>query len=118
MLGQSGGGRRAAGRRASSHAAGQSLFSPSCCLALHLSLCRSVALSPTAEEINKRPDEYWTLVMDIARKNNLKRVLRCTQIMGRSENDDLSAAQIFYPIMQAADIFFLKVGAGWVHACA
>ena len=63
-----------------------------------------------AEEINKRPDEYWTLVMDIARKNNLKRVLRCTQIMGRSENDDLSAAQIFYPIMQAADIFFLKVG--------
>jgi tyrosyl-tRNA synthetase len=47
--------------------------------------------------------------MDIARKNNLKRVLRCTQIMGRSENDDLSAAQIFYPIMQAADIFFLKV---------
>ena len=78
--------------------------------------CRSVALSPTADEINKRPDEYWTLVMDIARKNNLKRVLRCTQIMGRSENDDLSAAQIFYPIMQAADIFFLKVG--WVQACA
>ncbi|EFN56220.1 hypothetical protein CHLNCDRAFT_30844 [Chlorella variabilis] len=61
-----------------------------------------------SEEINKRPDEYWSLVMDIARRNNLKRVLRCTQIMGRSENDDLSAAQIFYPIMQAADIFFLK----------
>ena len=34
---------------------------------------------PAAEEINKRPDEYWTLVMDIARKNNLKRILRCTQ---------------------------------------
>ena len=65
--------------------------------------------APPAEEINKRPDEYWSLVMDIARRNNLKRVLRCTQIMGRSENDDLSAAQIFYPIMQAADIFFLKV---------
>lgn len=29
--------------------------------------------------------------------------------MGRSENDDLSASQIFYPCMQAADIFFLKV---------
>eukprot|EP00199_Chlamydomonas_sp_CCMP681_P002310 CAMPEP_0119109670 /NCGR_PEP_ID=MMETSP1180-20130426/21848_1 /TAXON_ID=3052 ORGANISM="Chlamydomonas cf sp, Strain CCMP681" /NCGR_SAMPLE_ID=MMETSP1180 /ASSEMBLY_ACC=CAM_ASM_000741 /LENGTH=393 /DNA_ID=CAMNT_0007095545 /DNA_START=59 /DNA_END=1240 /DNA_ORIENTATION=+ len=62
----------------------------------------------SSEEINKRPDEYWTLVMDIARKNNLKRILRCSQIMGRSETEDLSAAQIFYPCMQCADIFFLK----------
>ena len=29
--------------------------------------------------------------------------------MGRSETEDLSAAQIFYPCMQCADIFFLKV---------
>jgi len=28
--------------------------------------------------------------------------------MGRSESDDLTAAQIFYPCMQCADIFFLK----------
>ncbi|KAG2440015.1 hypothetical protein HXX76_004132 [Chlamydomonas incerta] len=62
----------------------------------------------SSEEINKRPDEYWTLVMDIARKNNLKRILRCSQIMGRAETDELSAAQIFYPCMQCADIFFLK----------
>lgn len=60
-----------------------------------------------SEEINKRPDEYWTLVMDVARKNNLKRIVRCSQIMGRNETDDLSAAQIFYPCMQCADIFFL-----------
>ena len=66
-----------------------------------------------SEEINKRPDEYWTLVMDIARKNNLKRIVRCSQIMGRNETDELSAAQIFYPCMQCADIFFLKV---WVSA--
>ncbi len=62
-----------------------------------------------SEEIGGRSVEYWTLVMDIARKNNLKRILRCSQIMGRSESDELSAAQIFYPCMQAADIFFLKV---------
>jgi tyrosyl-tRNA synthetase len=31
----------------------------------------------SSEEINSRPDEYWTLVMDIARKNNLKRIIRC-----------------------------------------
>ncbi|XP_078440286.1 tyrosyl-tRNA synthetase, class Ib, bacterial/mitochondrial [Wolffia australiana] len=62
----------------------------------------------TSEEINKRPNEYWTLVMDIARRNNLPRILRCCQIMGRSEQDDLTAAQIMYPCMQCADIFFLK----------
>jgi tyrosyl-tRNA synthetase len=48
--------------------------------------------------------------MDIARRNSLKRIVRCSQIMGRSESDDLSAAQIMYPVMQCADIFFLKVG--------
>ena len=108
----------------------------------------------------KKNREYWTLVMDVARRNNLKRILRCSQIMGkrrrffrvfdffslftgpppppplppvqnptkltaffplfntqqqqqqlhsgRAESDDLSAAQIFYPCMQCADIFFLK----------
>lgn len=61
-----------------------------------------------SDEINKRPDEYWSLVMDIARRNNLKRIVRCSQIMGRNETDELSAAQIFYPCMQCADIFFLK----------
>lgn len=33
----------------------------------------------------------------------------CSQIMGRGESEDLSAAQIMYPVMQCADIFFLKV---------
>eukprot|EP00736_Rhodelphis_marinus_P012798 Rmarinus@m.25981 len=62
----------------------------------------------SSEEINSRPDEYWTMVIDIARRNNLPRILRCSQIMGRKETDDLSAAQIMYPCMQCADIFFLK----------
>lgn len=60
-------------------------------------------------EINKRASEYWPLVLDIARKNNLKRIIRCSQIMGRDDTSELSAAQIFYPCMQCADIFFLKV---------
>ena len=62
-----------------------------------------------SDEINKRPNEYWTLVMDIARQNTLARITKCCQIMGRSESDNLSASQIFYPCMQCADIFFLKV---------
>ena len=64
-----------------------------------------------SEEINKSPNEYWTLVMDIARQNTLARITKCCQIMGRSESDNLSASQIFYPCMQCADIFFLKVAA-------
>ncbi|XP_010509822.1 PREDICTED: tyrosine--tRNA ligase 1, cytoplasmic [Camelina sativa] len=62
----------------------------------------------SSEEINSKADKYWPLVMDIARKNKLPRILRCVQIMGRSETDELSAAQILYPCMQCADIFFLE----------
>lgn len=62
-----------------------------------------------SDEINKEPKKYWELVMDVAMKNSLNRVVRCSQIMGRGDTDDLSAAQIFYPCMQCADIFFLKV---------
>ena len=62
----------------------------------------------SSEEINSRASEYWPLVLDIARKNSLGRIIRCSQIMGRSESDELAASQIFYPVMQCADIFFLK----------
>lgn len=48
---------------------------------------------------------YWELVMKIAKAVTLKRALRTTAIMGRTESDDLSAGQIFYPCMQIADIF-------------
>ena len=60
-------------------------------------------------EINKNPDKYWSIVMDIACKNTLSRILRCTPAMGRKESDSLSASQILYPCMQCADIFYLNV---------
>lgn len=63
----------------------------------------------SSEEINKRSDEYWKIVLDIATNFNLTRIKKCTQIMGRDESDDLAASQIFYPVMQAADVFFLNV---------
>jgi tyrosyl-tRNA synthetase len=53
-------------------------------------------------------DEYWKKVVNIARNNTVKRIVRCAQIMGRKESEELSAAQIFYPCMQCADIFYLK----------
>lgn len=53
-------------------------------------------------------DEYWKKVMTVARNTTVKRVLRCSQIMGRKEGESLQASQIFYPCMQCADIFHLK----------
>lgn len=52
---------------------------------------------------------YWLSVLQIARLNSVERIVRTSQIMGRSEKDKLSAAQIFYPCMQCADIFHLGV---------
>ncbi|KAI3907158.1 hypothetical protein MKW92_034398 [Papaver armeniacum] len=62
----------------------------------------------SSDEINSRAAEYWPLVMDIARKNNLARITECCPIMGRSDQDELTDAQILYPCMQCADVFFLK----------
>ena len=42
-----------------------------------------------SEEINKRSDEYWMIVMDIARKFPFARIKKCASIMGRKEEDDL-----------------------------
>lgn len=53
--------------------------------------------------------EYWLRVIRIGRINTVTRITRCAQIMGRTESESLSAAQIFYPCMQASDIFQLKV---------
>ena len=49
--------------------------------------------------------EYWSRVMNIATNSTLQRVIRCSQIMGRSESDTLHASQIFYPLLQTAAIF-------------
>lgn len=53
-------------------------------------------------------DSYWKTVMMIAREATLKRAVRCSQIMGRSECETLQASQILYPCMQAADIFEIE----------
>ncbi|PRQ53424.1 putative tyrosine--tRNA ligase [Rosa chinensis] len=62
----------------------------------------------SSKEISCRGHEYWPRVIDIARRNSLNRIIRCTQIMGREDRDNLSAAQIMYPCMQCADVFFLN----------
>jgi tyrosyl-tRNA synthetase len=113
----------------------------------------------SSEEITKRSDEYWKLVLDIGTKFGLNRIKKCTQIMGKKEEKDqrdainslkeefkilsnnirdnmygpedldkelskfynkleeltapdiqeLACSQVFYPVMQCADIFFLGI---------
>ena len=52
---------------------------------------------------------YWDKVMKIAINTTVKRTMRCGQIMGRKEGEVLQTSQLFYPCMQAADIFHLDV---------
>jgi len=54
-------------------------------------------------------EEYWKKVVSIAKKATVARVKRCTQIMGREASESMPTAFLFYPCMQCADIFHLKV---------
>ncbi|MCK4319199.1 tyrosine--tRNA ligase [Candidatus Micrarchaeota archaeon] len=54
-------------------------------------------------------EDYWKDVLDVARNTSIKRMLRCTTIMGRKESETLSSSAILYPAMQIADIKKLEV---------
>ncbi|MFH0737011.1 MAG: tyrosine--tRNA ligase, partial [Candidatus Micrarchaeota archaeon] len=53
--------------------------------------------------------EYWKTVMQVAKGHTLARTTKCLQIAGRKEGEVKQVAQLFYPSMQAADIFHMKV---------
>lgn len=62
----------------------------------------------TSEEYAKNPD-FWLTVLEIGKTTTLARTKRSITIMGREESEDIDTAKLFYPIMQAADIFLLGV---------
>ncbi|MCX8197545.1 MAG: tyrosine--tRNA ligase [Candidatus Micrarchaeota archaeon] len=53
--------------------------------------------------------DYWKEVLSVSKETTIKRMLRCTTIMGRTQQEAMDCASILYPAMQAADIFFLQV---------
>lgn len=53
--------------------------------------------------------KYWERVLEITTKTTYKRAIKCSQIMGRSDSDNLDVSQLLYPCMQAADIFEMNV---------
>ncbi len=68
---------------------------------------RKVKVYWTSDIVKSRA--YWDIVLRIARLMSIKRALRATTIMGRIKGELQSAAQVFYPAMQVADIFHLGV---------
>jgi len=54
-------------------------------------------------------NDYWADVLRVAKETTMNRMLRCITIMGRKESDAVKSSFIFYPAMQAADLFGLEV---------
>ncbi len=59
-------------------------------------------------DLYKNNDDYWRLIIQMARKTTMARATRTLLIEGRSEKDTLHVSQYIYPIMQAADIRALE----------
>lgn len=67
-----------------------------------------------SETYAQNPD-FWLTLLEVGKTTTLARTKRSITIMGRSEPDDsIPTDKLFYPIMQAADIFLL--GANIAHA--
>ena len=56
-----------------------------------------------------RQEEYWKKVVVVAQNSTLARAQRALTIAGRTTKEAIQTAQLFYPMMQVADIFWLDV---------
>lgn len=62
-----------------------------------------------SETYGQNPD-FWLTLLEVGKTTTLARTKRSITIMGRTESDDsIASDKLFYPIMQAADIFLLGV---------
>jgi tyrosyl-tRNA synthetase len=53
--------------------------------------------------------DYWKKVITVAQNSTLARTQRAITIMGRTAGELVQTAQLFYPMMQVADVFWLDV---------
>ena len=67
-----------------------------------------------SELYEKLGNDYWAMVVKVAKATTLSRMIRSTTIMGRKETEISDSAMLIYPAMQSADIFAL--GANIAHA--
>jgi tyrosyl-tRNA synthetase len=62
-----------------------------------------------ASELASKPN-YWERVIRVAKTTTAQRVMRALPIMGRDlKTQDVEAGSLFYPCMQAADIFEMNL---------
>lgn len=61
-----------------------------------------------SDEIRADPD-YWDGVMQLSTVVSIGRAKKCTQALGRDENDNQSVSSLLYAVMQAVDISYLNV---------
>ena len=54
-------------------------------------------------------EDYWKKVITVAQNSTLARAQRALTIAGRTTKETIQTAQLFYPMMQVADIFWLDV---------
>ncbi|MBI2011533.1 tyrosine--tRNA ligase [Candidatus Daviesbacteria bacterium] len=62
-----------------------------------------------SEFYEKMGNDYWALVVKVAKATTIARMLRSTTIMGRKETEISDTAMLIYPAMQSADIFALGI---------
>ena len=60
-------------------------------------------------ELYKEKPEFWATTIKVAKVTTIARMMRSTTIMGRQAGESSDTASLFYPAMQAADIFTLGV---------
>jgi tyrosyl-tRNA synthetase len=58
-----------------------------------------------SELYDKLGNKYWTTALEVAKNNNLARIMRSITIAGRKEGETINFAILWYPVMQVADIF-------------
>jgi tyrosyl-tRNA synthetase len=56
-----------------------------------------------------KSDEYWKRVVKVAQNVTVERSRRAISIMGRTSKELVQTSQLFYPMMQVSDVFWLDV---------
>ncbi len=58
---------------------------------------------------HQQADEYWAVMIDVAKHTSLARMQRSIDILGRGKGDSVDFAKLIYPAMQVADIFIQDI---------
>ncbi len=63
----------------------------------------------TGKDLYEKNITHWETFMEVGKHVTLSRNLRSISIMGKKQGNDVSMATLFYPPLQVADIFTLRV---------